>query len=173
MVTDHVDAKYVALKSTDNWAVHRRTARAAAPGWKPMGVNSTQPAATHRNFKEDKERDIGLPAEMPLMVLRHDSSKHNLSSARYDGVRYGRSITKIQAWLNRRILNKALYRLVALARLDGTLRMDAPGFVPVRWAWPKPPSNDPFKEAMAQRIRLENGTTSLTEEIGATGGRPD
>lgn len=173
MVTDHVDAQYVPLKPTDSWSVHRRTARASAPGWKPMGVAATQPAATHRNFKEDKERDIGLPGEMPLMVLRNDSSKHNLSSASYDGVRYGRSVSRIQSWINRRILNQALMRLITLARLDGTLRIDAPGRVLATWAWPKPPSNDPFKEAMAQRIRLENGTSSLTEEIGATGGRPD
>lgn len=173
LVTDHPDSKYVQLKPTDSWQIHRRTARAAAPGWKPMSVASTQPAATHHNFKEDKERDIGLAAEMPLMILRHDSSKHNLSSARYDGVRYSRSISRIQAWFNRRILNAALYRLVALSRLDGTLRIDAPKLLQLRWAWPKPPSNDPFKEAMAARIRLENGTSSLSEEIGMSGGRPD
>jgi len=173
LVTDHPDAKFVPLKPTDTWVNLRRTARAAAPGWKPISVAATQPAATHRNFKEDKERDIGLPAEMPLMILRHDSSKHNLSSARYDGVRYSRSITRIQSWFNRRILDGALNRLIALSRLDGTLRIDSPSHLNIRWSWPKPPSNDPFKEAMASRIRLENGTTSLSEEIASTGGRPD
>jgi lambda family phage portal protein len=173
LVTDHPDAKYVPLKPTDTWANMRRTARAAAPGWKPMSVSATQPAATHRNFKEDKERDIGLPAEMPLMILRHDSSKHNLSSARYDGVRYSRSISRVQKWFDRRILNSALNRLITLSRLDGTLRIDSPKQLKIRWSWPKPPSNDPFKEAMASRIRLENGTASLSEEIANTGGRPD
>lgn len=174
LVTEHPDAKYVPLKPTDTWGNLRRTTRAAAPGWKPMGVAATQPAATHNKYKEDKERDVGLPAEMPLMILRHDSSKHNLSSARYDGVRYTRSVTKVQSWITRRILNAVLYRLITLSRLDGTLRIDAPNRrLPLHWAWPKPPSNDPFKEAMAERINLENGSTSLSDVIAAKGGRPD
>jgi hypothetical protein len=52
--------------------------------------------------------------------------------------------------------------------------MDNPtGFMPIHWAWPKPPSNDPFKEAMAQRIKLENGSVSLSDVIASEGGRPD
>jgi hypothetical protein len=67
-----------------------------------------------------------------------------------------------------------LYRLIAVERLRGNLRRDVPkSGMRLRWAWPRPPSNDPFKEAMAERIRMENGTMSFSEAVGAHGGRTD
>jgi capsid protein len=173
-VADHPDAPFTEWDQTARWQIHRRQARQAAPGWKPMQMDARQPSAQYKDFREEKERDVVIASQMPLMILRKDSSKHNLSSARFDGVRYTRSITRQQAWFNRRALNFFLERLITLARLDGSLRMDAPrGLMKLRWSWPKPPSNDPVKDRQAERLGLENGTLTYSEALGNNGLRVD
>lgn len=173
-VADHPDAPYTPFTPESRWNYGRRQARQAAPGWKPLQMQAHQPSAQYKDYRKEKERDVVIAAQMPLMILRKDSSEHNLSSARYDGVRYTRSITKIQSWFSRRALNRALERLIMLARLDGTLRVDTPeAGMKLRWAWPKPPSNDPVKDRMAERLGLENGTLSYSEALGNVGLRTD
>jgi lambda family phage portal protein len=173
-VSDHPEAPYTPWTPESRWNMHRRQGRQAAPGWKPIQMQSHQPSAQYKDYRKEKERDVVIAAQMPLMILRKDSSEHNLSSARYDGVRYTRSITKIQSWFSRRALNRSLERLMMLARLDGTLRIDAPSDgIKLRWAWPKPPSNDPVKDRMAERLGLENGTLSYSEALGNVGARTD
>ena len=172
LVTDSVEAKFAPLTREDTFALPRREARAAAPHWKPYAVPPTQPTAQYGEFKTEKERAIGRPAQMPLMIQRADSSKHNLSSARYDGIRYTRSVTRLQAWMERRALNRFLQRLIGSARLRGELRIDTPRMM-YRWGWPKPPTNDPLKEAQAERTLLENGTLSFSEACSNRGNRSD
>lgn len=173
-VSDHPDAPYTPWAPSERWNWQRRTARQAAPGWKPMQIDARQPTAQYKDFREEEERDLVLASQMPLMILRKDSSKHNLSSARFDGVRYTRSIMRLQAWFNRRALAFFLDRVITLARLDGTLRMDAPKTgMKLRWSWPKPPSNDPVKDRMAERLGLENGTLSYSQALGDQGLRTD
>lgn len=173
-VADHPDAAFTQWNENARWTWGRRQARQAAPGWKPVQMDSRQPAAQYKDYRKEKERDVVIASQMPLMILRKDSSEHNLSSARYDGVRYTKSITRLQSWFNRRILTYSLQRLIALAKLDGTLKIDPPRNRNVLvWSWPKPPSNDPVKDRMAERLGLENGTLTFTDALGNNGLRTD
>jgi capsid protein len=183
--TDHPDAEYMEPRDK-NLPVRRRVQKYIAPGWKPGSVAANQPAATYKDFRKEKQTDIGNVLEMPWMILRKDASNHNMSSARFDGSRYAKAVERIQAKLERRFLTPMIRRLVRIAQYTKVLgptprqtrfeklAFEFPNIVlPLSWTWPKPPPVDNLKDAMAERIKLENGTLALSEAIVADGRRPD
>ena len=184
--SDHPDAEFVEPEQTTlPW--RRRVRQYIRPGWKPMQLTASQPAATYREFRKEKQTDIGNALEMPWMILRKDASNHNMSSARFDGSRYAKAVERSQAKLERRILTPIVRRLVRIAQYTGVLPptpknqklLDAIGYefpnalLPISWTWPKPPPVDNLKDAMAERMKLENGTLALSEAIAADGRRPE
>lgn len=132
------------------------------PGWQPYVVNSNQPTMNHTEFRADKIRDVGRPVGMPLMSIQRDASNHNYSSARFDGQGYQRANESIQGFLERRSVNP----FFEIVLEEGMMRGVIPWKDPMEWhdrygwIWTQPPSVDPVKEAMAQRIQLENRTLS-------------
>jgi lambda family phage portal protein len=183
--SDHPDADFVEPEQTTlPW--RRRVRQYIRPGWKIAQLDSRQPSATYREFRKEKQTDIGNVLQMPWMILRKDASNHNMSSARFDGSRYAKSVERIQAKLERRFLTPIVRRLVRIAQYTGVLgptpnqtRFDRLAFefpnivLPIAWTWPKPPAVDNLKDAMAERIKLENGTLALSEAIAADGRRPE
>jgi len=165
----------------------RRMLQYAAPGWKPTAVPSTQPAANYKDFRKEKHTDIaGSIGEQPHMIFRRDASNHNMSSARFDGSRYALSIDRFHTKLQDRILCLIARRLIRIAQLTGILgptprsklsRRILNEFpnaaIRLAWEWTKQPPIDPLKDAMAQRIRLENGTLCLSDAIIEDGRRPE
>lgn len=185
MYTDHPDAPFKE-PSKDVQAIRRRVRQYCSPGWKPAQLQSHQPAATYESFRKQKHTDIGAAWEMPWMILRRDASNHNMSSARFDGARYTKAIERFQARIERRVLNLVVRRLVRIAQYEGLLpptplskiakklQYQFPNCVlPISWTWPKPPPVDQLKDAMAQRIRIENGTLSVSQAITEDGGIPE
>ena len=183
--TDHPDAEYMEPREK-NLPVRRRVQKYISPGWKPGSVAANQPAATYKEFRKEKQTDIGNVFEMPWMVLRKDASNHNMSSARFEGSRYAKAVERIQAKLERRFLNLVIRRLIRIAQYTGVLgptpritrfeklAYEYPNIVlPLSWTWPKPPPVDNLKDAMAERIKIENGTLALSEAIAADGRRPE
>jgi lambda family phage portal protein len=128
--------------------------------WQPMMLNPTQPANNHVEYRSERQREIGRPVGMPLMQIRLDSSGHNYSSARFDASIYNRANTNIQNWLERRILKRMFRLVMAESMLLGLLPKRNVKEIPTQWNWDQPPHVDPVKEAMAERIRLENRTLS-------------
>lgn len=145
-----------------NFEILRQSGVKVPSGWQPYALNANQPTSTHGAFKEDKIRDIGRPVGMPLMSIQRDASKHNYSSARFDGQGYARANESIQCFLARNSLNP----FVELVLIEGMLRGELPYREPRSlmnswaWIWTQPPHVDPIKEAMGQRIQLENKTLS-------------
>jgi capsid protein len=183
--TEHPDAEFAEPASTTQ-KIQRRVQKYIAPGWKPSGIQAHQPAATYREFRKEKQTDIANVLEMPWMILRKDASNHNMSSARFDGSRYAKAVERVQAKLERRFLTPIVRRLVRIAQYTGVLgptprqqrferlAFEFPNLVlPIAWTWPKPPPVDNLKDAMAERIKLENGTLALSEAIAADGRRPE
>ena len=78
LTTDHPDAKYFAVNEESNFK--RRTIRTAPPGWKANQIQAEQPTTQYVQFRQERQRDLGRPAGMPLMMVRLDSSGHNYSS---------------------------------------------------------------------------------------------
>jgi capsid protein len=159
----------------------------AAPGWKPTAVSASQPAANYKDFRKEKHTDIaGSIGEQPHMIFRRDASNHNMSSARFDGSRYALAIDRFHTMMQNRMLNLIARRVIRIAQLTGILGPTPRSKIPRRilaefpaaaitlaWEWPKQPPIDPLKDAMAQRIRLENGTVSLSDAIIEDGRRPE
>jgi lambda family phage portal protein len=165
----------------------RRMLQYAAPGWRPTAVSASQPAANYKDFRKEKHTDIaGSIGEQPHMIFRRDASNHNMSSARFDGSRYALAIDRFHTMMQNRMLNLIARRVIRIAQLTGILGPTPRSKVPRRilaefpsaaitlaWEWPKQPPIDPLKDAMAQRIRLENGTVSLSDAIIEDGRRPE
>lgn len=183
--TNHPDAEFAEPKQLTR-KVQRRVEKYIAPGWEPKGIAAHQPAVTYREYRKEKLTDVGNALEMPWMILRKDASNHNMSSARFDGSRYAKAVERLQAKLERRILNAIVRRLVRIAQYTGVLgptprqgkwerlAFEFPNIVlPISWTWPKPPPVDNLKDAMAERLKLENGTLALSEAIAADGRRPE
>lgn len=183
--SDHPDAEFVEPEEKV-LPYKRRVRQYIRPGWKLAQLDARQPAATYRDFRKEKQTDIANVLEMPWMILRKDASNHNMSSARFDGSRYAKAVERIQAKLERRMLTLIVRRLVRIAQYTGVLpptprksELDALAFefpnvlLPIAWTWPKPPPVDQLKDAMAERIKLENGTLAWSEAIAADGRRPE
>lgn len=164
--TDHPDATYVAVN--ESTTVERRTIRTLPPGWKASQMNAAQPAAQYGDYRAERLREIGRPVNMPLMMVRLDSSNHNYSSARFDGQLYSRGVAATQRWLVRICLDRLVNRLLREAALaDG---VTAPDTYELRWTWEAMPHVDPSKEASAAEMALAINTTTLAD-VCATGGK--
>lgn len=123
-------------------------------------VNPNQPANNHVEYRSERQRELGRPVGMPLMQIRLDSSGHNYSSARFDGQIYHRANQSMQSWLERRVLNRVFRLVLQEAMLLGLVPSRPIQDLRFQWNWDQPPHVDPVKEAMAERIRLENKTLS-------------
>lgn len=173
LVTQHPDADLFLPKDPNKtFAQKRRQWRYAPPGWSPMQMESRQPMVQYTDFRTERQREIGRPAQMPLLIVRQDASRHNYSSARFDASGYWRAVARFQSFIGRRTLNKVLRRLLRLASWEGSIS-PIPDRLRFQWTWPKPPPIDPTKEALAERIRMENGTLSYSQACAANGDRPD
>jgi lambda family phage portal protein len=174
--TDHPDANYIDVGS-ETAEVERRQIQTLPPGWKPTMLQQSQPMGNYVEYRSERQRDVGRPVGMPLMMIRLDSSGHNYSSARFDGQIYLRGVQALQGWLERRSLDELVEdvrreaQLYALANPRwehaAALRESVP--YETQWIWPVPPHVDPKKEADAETIGLQNGTRTYEESCAANG----
>lgn len=142
--------------------IRRQSVHKVGAGWQPFELHGNQPTAMYPDFKADKLRDVGRSVGMPLMSIQRDASKHNYSSARFDGQGYARANESIQKFLEEKSINPFVSIFVTEGMLRGVLPYKDPKKVAGRWnmIWTPPPHIDPVKEAMAQRIQMENRTLS-------------
>lgn len=129
-------------------------------GWKVEGVQATHPTAQNTEFRAERSRELGRPVGMPLMQIRLDSSGHNYSSARFDGQLYWRANQSIQQSLEAHRVRPVVLMVLAEAMERRLLAPRVIRLNELSCRWPQPPHVDPVKEAMAQRIRMENKTLS-------------
>lgn len=172
MVADHVDAPFLDITAGTESTTKRRTGKYAPAGWRPHAMEARHPVANYVDFRSERQRELGQPAQMPLLVLKQDAGRHSFSSARFDSLRYDRSIKRVQSWLVRRALDRFLLRVIEFSRMLGK----APRFSGrLDWAftWTRPPSIDPEREALAERILMENGTLAYSQACANHGLRAD
>lgn len=147
-------------ENPDDLRLKRMGIMRAPAGWNLNALQTSHPNAQNSEFRKERSRDLGRPAGMPLMQIRLDSSGHNYSSARFDAQTYQKANRIIQGSLGRH----RVYPVVALVLIEAMQK----GILPprlftrneVKFRWPQPPHVDPVKEAMAERIRMENRTLS-------------
>lgn len=130
------------------------------PGWTAQSMATSHPSGNNTDFRKERSRDLGRPSGMPLMQVRLDSSGHNYSSARFDAQTYQKANRIIQGSLGRHRVYP-IVRLILIEAMElGLLPARVFSKKEVRFRWPQPPHVDPVKEAMAERIRMENRTLS-------------
>lgn len=129
-------------------------------GWNAQSMNTSHPSAQNTEYRQERSRDLGRPSGMPLMQIRLDSSGHNYSSARFDAQNYQKANRIIQGSLGRHRIYPLVNLTLVEAMRAGILRPRLFSRAQVAFRWPQPPHVDPVKEAMAERIRMENRTLS-------------
>lgn len=176
MVAKHPEAPFVKKQEGARIEYKNGQVRFAPSGYEPQQLTPKHPTANYKEYRMERQTEIGQPAQMPLLVLRQDASRHNFSSARFDSHRYTRAIERMQAWFGRRAVDRFVLRLIQLHRLYGTFRDEGIAFPKRLWwdyIWPSPPSVDPEREAMAERLEMENGTLAYTDACRRRGRRPE
>jgi lambda family phage portal protein len=160
--SDHIEAPFLSVNESTE--IERRTQSTGPPGWKPAMLNPSQPSTTYTDYRRERMADIGRAVSMPLMLVRLTAENHNYSSARMDVQLYARGLGVLQELLEAVALNRLAAELARELRVMRQLP-DPPADARTIWLWPRPPFVDPQKEAMAERIELENGTTAYTEAL--------
>lgn len=153
-------------------SIQRRTLSTLPPGWQLAQLNPNHPSTTYVEFRGERQRDIGRPVGMPLLMVRLDSSNHNYSSARFDGQVYQRGLSVFDEMLECCGMNPLALEVAQEAYLSRLLPA-IPDDLSFFWQWPKAPHVDPLKEALAATERMSNGTSTLFDELAALGKDPD
>lgn len=136
-------------------------------GWQIRALQTSHPGNNNTDFRKERSRDLGRPVGMPLMQVRLDSSGHNYSSARFDAQIYQKANRVIQGSLGRHRIYPLMQLTLIEAMRMGILKPKLFSRKQVMFRWPQPPHVDPVKEAMAERIRLENKTMSPQQACAA------
>jgi capsid protein len=164
----------VTWTNPETFTRERRVVPMLPPGWEAQFPVATQPAAQYPDYRGERMREFGRPVGMPLMLIRHDTSKHNYSSARFDSQVYDRAVAGIQYWLSGSessygTLNRLLDEIAREARFSIPELRTRPPRVIYEWTWPKRPHVDPSKEASGDKIALETGTVTEIDVLALRG----
>lgn len=160
----------------------QRNAATMLPGGTRLGqISAEHPSTTYQMFKREILNELGRCLCMPYNVAAADSSGYNYASGRLDHQVYDRAIKVEQAAIGCEVLDRVLGEWLIEASLLGILPAGLSSEVlayaaeygsegvalriPHVWQWDKRPHVDPSKEANAQRVRLQNGTTSREIEM--------
>lgn len=168
LTTDNEELEVVAINESAD--IERGTRWFAPPGYKVEQLQPTQPSTNYNEYRREHIAEYGRPVSMPGMTVRLDSKDHNFSSARFDGQVYQRGLSALEGWIERSTLNR-LVRLITneAAAARGGSSATKRGRIKYVWTWPVPPHVDPQKEAKAEAIRLQSGTTTLTDALASHG----
>jgi len=143
-------------------------------GYKANQMKAEHPSTNYGTLDDKLIAEGARPLNMPSNIAKCDSSNYNYASGRLDHQTYDRSITIDQEDIELDVLDRLLVRW-----MDEALRI--PGYLPYRtqflireeiphvWLWRRRPHVDPGKEAVAQKTRLESGTTTIGREIADLG----
>ncbi len=137
-------------------------------GWKMSQLDPKQPATSYAEFKKEILNEIARCLNMPFNIAAGNSSGYNYASGRLDHQTYYKAIRVDQAFIATTVLDRILrswlteYLISKNQFVDRTLP-------PHQWFWDGMEHVDPYKEANAQRLRLENNTTTLAYEYARQG----
>jgi lambda family phage portal protein len=166
LTTDFDGAEFLNLEEETEMEPNLITA--IPPHWKPSEIDPKQPTGDIINYRKQRTRELGAPVGMPEMIINHDSSGHNYSSARFDAQQYWRAISTNWSKIVRSALNPLVNEIALEGRLFEVLGQE-PDDVEYDWTWTKQGHVDPAKEAKGQEIRINNQLSSLKSEMALSG----
>ena len=137
-------------------------------GWKMSQLHPEQPATGYAEFKKEILNEIARCLNMPFNIAAGNSSGYNYSSGRLDHQTYYKAIHVDQAFISRVVLDRILHVWLSEYLTFRNHLVDS--MLPAhQWFWDGMEHVDPYKEANAQRLRLENNTTTLAYEYARQG----
>lgn len=137
-------------------------------GWEIQQINPTQPGSNHEAFLKTIIREIGRGLGAPYAVAAADASGHNYSSMRGDWQGFFEEIKVRRNDFELHGLEKTRLEFDLEARLVFPEYKQLPDY-DFYWDWPGYEHVDPEKVANAQKVRLENRTTTLAREFAKEG----
>jgi lambda family phage portal protein len=174
--TAHSDAKYIEVD--DQLTLERGTQSTGPPGWEPRMLTPQQPSTQYKEYREERQAEIGRTVSMPLMIVRLDAGRHNYSSARFDGKNYDRACEVIQYMISgsersvgplSELADDVAKEAALYDTTQGQVPPERPDDVVYDWTWPRPPHVDPQKEADATASKLATGTMAYQDALAEEG----
>jgi lambda family phage portal protein len=161
--TDHPDSEYISVN--ESTTLERGTMKTAPPGWTPEQVTPQQPGQNVTAYINERKREAGASANMPLLKINRDASGHNYSSARFDDTGYWRGNDWLRAGFERNPLRRTVLDVEREARLAKLISGTRPKRVRFAWRWAPGPHIDQEKEAKAEQIALETEAATLKDIV--------
>ena len=158
-----------AIDALDRVPIARRAILTMPEGWDITQFKSETPATTYQMFKHEIVNEIARCLNMPFNVAACNSAGYNYSSGKLDHQIYFKSIKVERSYIERTACDKLLDEWIKEASLIPGFFPSELASLPHQWNWPGMEPLDPFKEANAQRLRLENGMTSYPAEYAREG----
>ena len=141
------------------------TLKALPYGWKMSQLKPEQPTTTYSEFKNEILREVARCIHSPWNVSSGDSSSYNYSSGQLDRIRYDKSLE-----IERDNISAILESLFADFANEWMLKNGVKGIdLSHYWMYDPLKHADPVKEATAQKLRMENGTSNLEIECAKDG----
>lgn len=133
-------------------------------GYRMSQMRAEQPTTTYEMFKNQILNEIARCLDMPFNVAACNSADYNYASGRLDYQIYQRALRVERDLWELACLDRILEEF--LREYLGALAGISPDDVdltdyPHQWNWDEGEHVDPVKEATAEQIDLENGSTNL------------
>lgn len=138
------------------------------PGWNVSQLKPEHPTTTYREFRHERLRSVGMAFQQPLMTVLMDSSKHNYSSARFDGQTGARVEATTRRMIDQVAIERMFWRVIREAQLLRLVPATPPN-VRVVTHWEPRPHVDPKKEAEASATLIAAGLSTHTRECAKYG----
>ena len=132
-------------------------------------MKTEHPQDKYVDFVDAKIAEAARPLSMPFAIAKGDCSKSNYASGRLDHQIYHKKIFGERKRIERNILNRLLNEFESFDRIAFPKDYQNENFVLHAWMWDGFEHVDPVKEANAQAIRLNNNTTTLSDECAREG----
>lgn len=159
------------VEPMDTLDVEQRMLTVMPRGWKLSQLKAEHPGTTYPAFKREMIASAARPWSMPYNIAACDSSSYNYSSGRLDHKTYYKAINVDRSSGELTVIDRLFVAYHAEASLRGIVPVEAGAIESWDWAWfwDGDEHVDPVKEANAQKIRLEIGTTTYAEEFAREG----
>lgn len=157
------------IKFMDTVELVRNAGLALPEGWQANQLKAEHPTQTYDQFVDAKLSEAARPLSMPFNVAKGNSSSYNYASGRLDFQSYFKKIYAERGEIERLILNRLLevFEQLDMIAFPGDYKYE--NEILHSWMWDGFEHVDPVKEATAQEKRLNNYTTTLSEECARDG----
>ncbi|MGL6194428.1 MAG: phage portal protein [Thermoguttaceae bacterium] len=150
-------------------SLDRQQATVLPEGYQLGQVRAEQPSTRYPEFKREILGEIGRTLQIPINIVTGDSSQHNYASGRLDHQVYHRAVRIEQTDCGLKVMDRIFLPWLAEYKVLNDLTTWDTSKLHARWFWDGFEHVDPVKEAMAQKRRIENRTTTLAAEYARQG----